>query len=163
MKQTVYVSRSKEEKSKKVYNNFSDCFLFDCFICYGGLCLAVFLVFTLFLRGWQYAFTQYFNVHSLFSFKVFEFLMFYGQAEWKVNPFSLISFTRSRSIVACFQKIIFSIKKNRIYMCVNSVKVKTKLICYTSLSMYIGLLHHKIVMRCFVWDLLYFFFSQDVS
>ena len=67
--------RSKEENSKKVYINFADCFLiFDCFLFYGGLCLAIFFVFSLFCRGGYYALTQCFNVHSKFSFKVLSFL-----------------------------------------------------------------------------------------
>ena len=77
--------RSKEENSKKVYINFADCFLiFDCFLFYGGLCLAIFFVFSLFCRGGYYALTQCFNVHSKFSFKVFEFL---GKQDEKYIPF----------------------------------------------------------------------------
>ena len=67
--------RSKEENSKKVYINFADCFLiFDCFLFYGGLCLAIFFVFSLFFWGGYYALTQYFNVHSKFSLKFLCFL-----------------------------------------------------------------------------------------
>ena len=103
MKQTIYVNHNVAAKRKIARKSTSILRIVFLFLIvlffYGGLCLAIFFVFSLFCRGGYYALTQCFNVHSKFSFKVFEFL---GKQDEKYIPFP-----RSRSIEACFQNLYF--------------------------------------------------------
>lgn len=116
MKQTIYVNHnvaSKRKIARKSTSILRIVFLFLIVLFfYGGLCLAIFFVFSLFYRGGYYALTQYCNVHSKFSLKVFEFL---GKQDEKYIP--LLYFHLVKALKHVFKKLIFSIKKQNIHVC----------------------------------------------